>query len=169
MSLDKILRIGVSKIISELFYYDKNKSRQNFTSGDILHYRLGFIGDELYCRFMYLDDYIVKICGSPDRISYENGKLYVDELKTVNSKSYIDFARKVAYVQLQFYMFLTGIRDGRIYIYIKPEDKLILDSVVQYDENFVVSVLKAYLNLINQKKQVVNNYDINSFTKKNRK
>jgi len=153
-NLDKrLIRLSVSRVISDLFYGGKQPFRRDVVSGDVLHYRLGFTGDEVYCRFLELDNYYVKLCGSPDRISLEKGKLYVDELKTTHNHQ--GFVEKVAYAQLQLYMFLTGIQLGRIWVYDKAKNELKMVGVVTYNESFVRELLRRYINWLESKKTLL--------------
>jgi len=149
----KLIRLSVSKIINDLFYQGQPYVRRDIASGDILHARLGFVGDEVYCRFLELDNAYVKLCGAPDKISYENGKLYVDELKTTHNR--LGFAERVAFTQLQLYMFLTGITRGRIFIYDKSRGELRMVKEVEYDENFVRNLLTKYVEWLRSKKTLL--------------
>jgi len=152
----KLIRLSVSKIITDLFYSEKPFKRGNTTSGSVLHYRLGFTGDEVYCRFLELPETYVKLCGAPDRIMLANGKLYVDELKTTyNHQGYME---KVAYTQLQLYMFLTGIPNGRIWIYDKRRGELRMIREVEYNESFVVNLLRKYVSWLDARNSLLNKY-----------
>jgi len=151
----KLIRLSVSKIINDLFYGGQPYVKRDLTSGDLIHARLGFLGDEVYCRFIELEHAYVKLCGAPDRISYEGGRLYVDELKTTYDR--YDFAEQVAYVQLQLYMFLTGIRRGRIWIYDKNRGELRMVREITYDKNFVESLLRKYISWLEAKRDMLYN------------
>jgi len=153
-NLDKrLIRLGVSRIITDLFYGGKQPFRRDIVSGDVLHYRLGFTGDEVYCRFLELENYYVKLCGSPDRIAIDNGRLYVDELKTTyNHQGYME---KIAYTQLQLYMFLTGIHLGRIWVYDRSKGELKMVRVVTYNEDFVRELLQRYVNWLESRKALL--------------
>jgi hypothetical protein len=112
----------------------------------MIQYKLGFMNYEKFSKYVDMGDSYVKICGVPDRISYEDGKLYVDELKTTFSgrENYI---RKVGTAQLQLYMMITGIDEGRLFIYYKDRNKLVHDSTVRYDENFARDIIRRYLKI----------------------
>jgi len=151
----KLIRLGVSKIITDLFYGGRQPFRRDVMSGDVLHARLGFLGDEVYCRFLELPEAYVKLCGAPDRIVMEGGRLYVDELKTTyNHQEYME---RIAYVQLQLYMFLTGITRGRIFVYDKSKGELRMVREVEYDENFVRNLLSRYINWLESRRVLLNN------------
>lgn len=166
MSLDeyldknlKIYRAGVGKIISALFYSDKNRNYHGETSGSVLHYRLGFINDSLFCRYIdlsYMDiNGYLHLCGTPDRIISEDNNLYVDELKTTSSRNHLDFIYAVGYAQLQLYMLLTGIKKGRVYVYIKDEDEMLYRKV-EYNESFAKGLIRDYINLLENRTNIVN-------------
>jgi hypothetical protein len=146
----ELINVGVGRIISELFYDNTyRQNNHNGTRGYILHSKLGFVNDQVFCRYIETDKYYVRLCGTPDRIVYEDGILYVDELKTTSSRN-IDFARTVGEYQLQFYMFLTGIHNGRVYVYSTIEKKL-YEFPVKYDETLVLRTLEDYLKLYEAK------------------
>lgn len=150
-------KASTGSIINLLFYsgrhYTSNISYMD--SGKNLHYKLGFTESEKYCRYISLDDIIgrqgyLKLCGVPDRISLED-KLYVDELKTTYSSNK-DFAYSVGYAQLQLYMLITGIHNGRVYVYLK--DKNILEhKVYDYNEAYAYELIKDYLEIILKQKK----------------
>jgi len=155
-NLDKrLIRLSVSKVISDLFYQGQPFIKRDVVSGDVLHARLGFTGDEVYCRFMELENSYVKLCGAPDRISLDQGRLYVDELKTTYNRT--EYMERVAFTQLQLYMFLTGIQRGRIFIYDKSKNELKIVREVTYDENFVRNLISKYINWLESKKALLNN------------
>ncbi len=167
MSLDKyvdsyqnkkgLINVGVGRIISELFYDGTYRSNNHGeTRGYILHSKLGFVNDQVFCRYIETDKYYVRLCGTPDRISYENGVLYVDELKTTSSRN-IDFAKTVGEYQLQFYMYLTGIHNGRVYVYQTLEKKL-YEFRVEYNENLVLKTLEDYLQLYEARRKFRKNH-----------
>ena len=144
MGLDHIIKVSVGDIISELFYKRRRIYSYGYQSGETLHYRLGFMNSEKFCRFIQYDNFVVKLCGVPDRISVENGIAYVDELKTTITGRE-NFIRKVGIVQLQLYMYITGIERGRLWIYYKDRDELVKDLEVYLDRNFVERLVKAYV------------------------
>jgi hypothetical protein len=148
----KIIRVSIGDVISELFYGNIKPTTQVAQNGTILQYKLGFLNSEKFCKYIELDNYYVKLCGVPDRISYENGRLYVDELKvTTTNKG--DFIRKVGTAQLQLYMAVTGINEGRLFIYYRDNNKLVLDTIVQYDENKVKDLLSKYIAILEMRER----------------
>lgn len=164
MSLDKyldssqkrdpkdLIYLSVGEIISELFYDNLPKyGGYRRTRGYILHSKLGFVNDQSFCRYVETDKYYVRLCGTPDRISYENGVLYVDELKTTSSRD-LSFSKAVGEYQVQFYMFITGIKNGRVYVYQTLEKKL-YEFQVEYNEELVMQTLEDYLQIYETRKR----------------
>ena len=152
-------KASVGSIINLLFYAGRTHipNTNVAENGKTLHYKLGFTESEKYCRYIPLDDIInvngyLRLCGSPDRISLED-KLYVDELKTTYSSNK-EFAYSVGYAQLQLYMMITGIHDGRVYVYLKDKNTLEY-RVFQYDENVAKELIREYLNFVIRQKQIV--------------
>jgi len=145
MKKKRLFNVSVSELISELFY-PRSFNPYEIKSGSMIQYKLGFMNYEKFSKYVDMGDSYVKICGVPDRISYEDGKLYVDELKTTFSgrENYI---RKVGTAQLQLYMMITGIDEGRLFIYYKDRNKLVHDSTVRYDENFARDIIRRYLKI----------------------
>lgn len=145
-------------VISEIFYTKTTYNSFGFSQGNIIHYRLGFNNVEKFCRYMELDNYYVKLCGVPDRISYENGRLYVDELKTtITGKD--NYIKSVGLAQLQLYMYITGISEGRLFIYYKDKGTLSLDTILQYDENKVKDILIKYITILEMKERFKKTYN----------
>jgi len=142
-----VIKTSVGRIISELF--QTRYKNFGYNKGDILHYKLGFMNSEKFCRYYDLSIFglsntYLLICGVPDRISYEDGKLYVDELKTtITGRD--SLVKKIGEVQLQLYMFLTGINRGRLYIYYKDRDELKLVEVVEYDPETFNNIILRYV------------------------
>ena len=149
-------KASVGSIINLLFYAGRTYTPSTGVTenGKTLHYKLGFTESEKYCRYIPLDDIInesgyIRLCGVPDRISLED-KLYVDELKTTYS-SHKEFAYSVGYAQLQLYMMITGIHDGRVYVYLKDRNTLEY-RVFQYDESVAKELIKDYLEVLLRQK-----------------
>ena len=150
----KLYRFSVGQIITDMFYRGMPAKRSDGLNGSILHYRLGFTNDQVYCRYLELSDAYVLLCGAPDRISLED-KLYVDELKTTYSNS-IDKMKRVGETQLQLYMFITGITDGRLYIYLKDQKRLLDPIHYKYDELKVYDIMYKYLAMKKYLEEMVN-------------
>lgn len=150
-----VIRVSISKIISELFY--ENRSFKTISqNGEMYHFRLGFTNTEKYCTYIPLDfmnyqEKYIEICGVPDRI-YCNDTCFVDELKTTVSFRE-EFARKVGYAQLQLYMLVTGVKRGRLYIYLKDKNVL-KENVYDFDKGFVFELIKRYLTLLSEKRNI---------------
>jgi len=148
----KLTKLSVGYVISELFYGGMRYNMQAMQDGSILQYKLGFLNSEKFCRYVELEDRYIKLCGVPDRIAYENGRLYVDELKVTTTNNG-DFIRKVGTAQLQLYMMLTGISEGRLFIYYKDRNELTLDTIIQYDENKAKDLLYKYITILEIKER----------------
>ncbi len=156
LSKKELIHVSVGDIIGELFY--NNLPRSNGyakTRGYILHNRLGFTNDQVFCRYIENSNYYVRLCGAPDRISLED-KLYVDELKTTSNRD-ITFSKTVGEYQVQFYMFLTGIHNGRVFVYQTSEKKL-YSFEVKYNEDLVKQTLEDYLKLYEAKQKFRKNH-----------
>ena len=153
----EVIYLSVGEIISEKFYSNLPKyNGYRKTNGSVLHTRLGFTNDQVFCKYIETPDYYVRLCGTPDRIAYENGVLYVDELKTTSYKD-ITFSKTVGEYQLQFYMFLTGIHNGRVYVYQTTEKKL-YEFPVKYDEKLVLQTLEDYLQVYEARRKFRKNH-----------
>jgi hypothetical protein len=148
----RVIRASIGEVVSELFYGNTKPNMQTAQNGTILQFKLGFLNSEKFCKYIELDNYYVKLCGVPDRIAYENGRLYVDELK-VTTTNRGDFIRKVGIAQLQLYMAVTGINEGRLFIYYRDNNKLVLDTIVQYDENKVKDLLSKYITILEMREK----------------
>ena len=147
----QVLYASVGQIVSELFYTRRYKSF-GYSRGEVLHYKLGFVNSNKFCRYVELGDYYIRLCGVPDRISYEDGKMYVDELKTtITNREGI--VRKVGLAQLQLYMLITGIQYGRLFIYYKDREELVLDKELEYDENIARQILLRYIEVYNARRR----------------
>ena len=69
-----VRRIGVSKIVSILFYNPLQRVSEDVLSeGTMIHNRLGFSGTTTYRRFYEFEGELYEIIGMPDRIT-EDGQ-----------------------------------------------------------------------------------------------
>jgi len=147
-----VIKTSVGKIIDELFHATRKYKSFEHPRGGVYHYKLGFMNAEKYSRYLPLDSFGLEgkymlISGVPDNVSYENGQLFVDELKTTitGRESYV---RKVGLAQLQLYMFITGIPRGRLFIYYKDKNELVLDRVVSFDKEEFSKIISKYVTIL---------------------
>lgn len=145
-----VIKASVREIVNELhFNGNKKYISLGYPNGAVIHHELGFINNKKFRRYLSLDflgssGKYLEIRGIPDRISYKNGKLYVDELKTtIHGKE--DFIKRIGFDQLQLYMFITGIENGRLYIFYKDTNELVIDKEVTYNQDKVQDIVYKYL------------------------
>ena len=121
MTLDKILlRASVSEIANTLI--PRKHRWANFSRGNILQYKLGYMNYQKFQRIYEGEfGYRLWVSGVPDKIDLENGRVH--ELKvTYNGLDDTSLARSI--LQLQMYLWLTGLRKGCLDVYKVSENKL---------------------------------------------
>ncbi len=147
-----IIKLSASEISSLLCYPVKvNPSLNLFLSenvkkaiqtGSFLHVKLGYTNSQQFTRMYTVNGITVQITGVPDRIDYEKG--IVEELKTFRNATSRNRNKKVAFVQLMVYEFLTGLERGKIILFDAKEGKIVEEIPVNYNpETFQKIIIRA--------------------------
>ena len=140
----KIYKLSVTDIL-KLYFFNTLVCYNSKSSGIKEHKINGYNNTKIYERYYPINlENIILVYGIPDRIDPP----YLVEFKTCSTKT-LDAIVDYSTIQLQLYMFLTGLTKGRLDIYLKDKKVLIKGYLyTDYDENLVKDViLKAYKNL----------------------
>jgi len=134
----KVWRLSVSDAV-RLYLGDATQYLNSILQkGASLHKQNGYDNKRLFERYVYIgsNEYVL-IRGVPDRIELP----FVVEFKSCTLKTLHD-VEKYAELQLQLYMFLTGLLYGRLDIYLKDYKQLIVGyKIYEYDQQKVLKVL----------------------------
>ena len=84
-------------------------------NGNVVHLKLGYVGDEVFKRYYRIGDYLFEIIGSPDKINTEEG--CVEELKTYKTDRTREIQKDRGRLQLMFYSWLTGLNCAKLILY----------------------------------------------------
>lgn len=144
----KHIKISASEIASLIVYGPlRNFSYTNQEKMDIgryAHLKFGFTNVKKFTRFIVIDDYLVEITGYPDRIDYNNAT--IEELKTFNRRD-LSKQEKAGIIQLQIYLFLTGMTKGKIYLFNVEGEKITKRLEIEYDENQIIDYIKKAITI----------------------
>ena len=154
-------RLSAGQISSLLFYRDKDMMGYKVPSsvleaGSLVHARLGYNQPKLFMRFfLYKGEYWL-ITGMPDKIDYENG--VVEELKTFHSEQVRKRQEKAGKVQLNIYLFLTGLKKGKLCFYDMRKEEMVKIIDVEYDRQFLKRTLNTAIGLQKDIQKFVDKY-----------
>ena len=123
----KYYRTGVHTLV-DLLYSPHNiisnrKNDQKITEeGNIIHFKLGYVGTEMFKRYYKFGDYLIEVVGTPDKINTKEG--CVEELKTYRSEFSREAQKQRGKLQLIFYSWLTGLSCARLVLYDAVNNKI---------------------------------------------
>ena len=122
----KYYRIGVHTLVDLLYspqcLLNNRKIDQKITEeGNIVHFKLGYVGNEMFKRYYAAGDYLIEIVGTPDKINTEEG--CVEELKTYRTDRTREIQKEKGKLQLMFYSWLTGLSCAKLILYCTADNK----------------------------------------------
>ena len=133
----KIYKLSVSDIV-RLYLGTTLPEQKTLDRGTTEHEQNGYDNKKLYERYYIIDlDNIICIRGIPDKVDPP----YVIEFKTTTKKNLEDIVN-YAELQLQLYLWLTGLPKGRVDVYIKDLKKFVKGHrYVDYNESLTKTVI----------------------------
>ena len=140
----KIYKLSVSDIV-RLYLGTTLPEQKTLDRGTTEHEQNGYDNKKIYERYYIIDlDNIICIRGIPDKIDPP----YVIEFKTTTKKNLEDIVN-YAELQLQLYLWLTGLPKGRVDVYISDTKKLVKGyRYVNYSEALTKNIIiRAYKKL----------------------
>ena len=146
-----VIKLSASEISSLLCYPVKinpflpEAVKKAIQTGSFLHMKLGYTNSQQFTRITEINGQTVQITGIPDRLDYENG--VVEELKTFHTPQSQYRNRKVAFVQLVVYEFLTGLKRGKAVLFDVKEGKIAEEVMVNFNQKTFEKILKKALEL----------------------
>ena len=146
-----VIKLSASEISSLLCYPVKinpflsENIKKAIQTGSFLHMKLGYTNSQQFTRITEIEGQTVQITGIPDRIDYENG--VVEELKTFHTVQSQYRNRKVAFVQLVVYEFLTGLKKGKAILFDVGKGEVVEEVIVSFNEKTFEKILKKALEL----------------------
>ena len=147
----KLVKLSASEISSLLCYpvrinpFFPENVKKAIQTGSFLHMKLGYTNSQQFTRITEIEGQTVQITGIPDRLDYENG--VVEELKTFHTAQSQYRNRKVAFVQLVVYEFLTGLKRGKAVLFDVKEGKIAEEVMVNFNQKTFEKILKKALEL----------------------
>jgi hypothetical protein len=149
----KYYRTGVHTLVDLLYSPQKilsnKKYDKNFSDmGNVIHLKLGYVGNETFKKYYVYGDYMIEIMGSPDKVNYKEG--CVEELKTYSSERSRENQKERGRLQLIFYSWLTGLKCARLVLYDTVNNKM---EVINYNftekeiNEVVEKAIKKYIEV----------------------
>lgn len=145
------IKLSASEISSLLCYpvrinpFLPTNVKNAIQTGSFLHLKLGFTNSQQFTRITEIDGQSVQITGIPDRIDYENG--VIEELKTFHTQQSHYRNRKVAFIQLIVYGFLTGLKKGNSIMFDVKKGEIVETIEVVYSDIVFEKILRKALKL----------------------
>jgi hypothetical protein len=118
----------VNLLYSPQYILSKKDTKKVTEEGNIIHLRLGYVGNEMFKRFYRFGDYLVEIIGTPDKVDYKEG--CVEELKTYRTERTREIQKERGRLQLMFYSWLTGLNCAKLVLYDASNNSI---EVIKYD------------------------------------
>ena len=146
-----IIKLSASEISSLLCYPAKinpflpENVKKAIQTGSFLHMKLGYTNSQQFTRITEIEGQTVQITGIPDRLDYENG--VIEELKTFHTVQSQYRNRKVAFIQLMVYEFLTGLKKGKAVLFDVKEGKVAEEVIVNFNQKTFEKILIRALKL----------------------
>lgn len=144
-------KMSISEISSLVVYEPRlnvflpDNVRKAIEKGKFLHLKYGFTNAQTFSRIQKVNDELIEIVGTPDKIEKDKG--IVTEFKTFTSQeSYLQIVRS-ATIQILGYEFLTGLEKGQIIIFDLNANKVKETREVLYKQELFLNYLSLALEL----------------------